>query len=269
MQLHRIGAVVLLWVWSGGAALPSRIFSHASKVIRPFHNAVPGRLTGAGCAAHRDPADYAPSIVTKPSIFVRTTAAMALISAPLGMLLDNQHGLFGVLEYAHPLQLTAFGKVVLKTAIWVPALFGFAGFAMSAIVLVLDDLLRTLPRKRAPSWPRVLYGISAFSVQYYVSGLLDAVLREPSGIVTHATLAAMAAAGFDIFDGTVAGFLLAVATAVAGPVTEVLLINVAHLYTYTHADAFGVCSWIPYVYFMGAPAVANLARKVLTTVPRD
>ena len=199
--------------------------------------------------------------------FARTTAAVALVSAPLGMLLDNQHGLFHVLEYAaYPFQLTWANKVVLKTALWVPALFAFAGFAMSAIILVLDDVLRTSPQKRAPSMPKVLYGISAFSAQYYLSGLLDFTLRAPSGAVTHVTLAALAAVGFAVFDGTAAGLLLAVATAVAGPLTEVLLVNVPHLYTYTHADLLGVCSWIPWVYAMGAPAVGNLARKVHTTV---
>lgn len=197
---------------------------------------------------------------------LQTTAFMALVSAPLGMLLDNQHGLFGVLEYAPwglPINIYWSGKVVLKTAAWVPILFGFAGWIMSIIVLVLDEFFDTSAAKRNPTWPMVLYGISMFSGQYYLSGLLDHV--QVHNVVIHVVLAAIAAFGFHVFDGTKAGLVLAVATAVSGPIAEILLINLPKLYIYTHADVLGICSWIPWVYFLGAPAVGNLARKLLVT----
>ena len=152
---------------------------------------------------------------------------------------------------------------MLKTAAWVPLLFGFAGSAMSSIILVLDQVLDTPATKRSPTWPMVFYGISMFSGQYYLSGLLDYV--HVDNLVIHAVMAATAALGFYIFDRTKAGFYLAVATAISGPIAEILLINLANLYIYTHADILGICSWIPWVYFLGAPAVGNLARKLLVT----
>ena len=61
---------------------------------------------------------------------VRAIAQITAISAPLGVLLDNQHGLFGVLEYnffnvtvPNPLG----HGLLLKSALWVPILFAFAG----------------------------------------------------------------------------------------------------------------------------------------------
>ena len=51
-------------------------------------------------------------------------------------------------------------------------------------------------------------------------------------------------------------------TALAGPGIEVVLIKVLGLYHYNHADILGIPTWIPWVYFCGAPAVGNLGRKV-------
>jgi hypothetical protein len=173
-------------------------------------------------------------------------------------------GLFGVLNYAavgQPINLFLGSHEILRSAIWVPFLFGFAGFAMSTILFVLD---RILPSEQTdilnPSWSKVLYGISFFSAQYYLSGLLDY-----SGVdvtLIHLILAATAIVGFALFDTSIAGILLGVATAIAGPVAEIVLINVPHLYTYKHADIAGICSWISWVYLLGAPAVGNLSRKL-------
>ena len=55
---------------------------------------------------------------------------------------------------------------------------------------------------------------------------------------------------------------MACLTAVAGPAVEITLINWLHLYAYTHPAVLGVPTWIPWVYFAGAPAVGNLGRKV-------
>lgn len=195
----------------------------------------------------------------------RSVAQVGLASAPLGVLLDNQHGLFNVLSYAEAglaYETSLFGHVVLRSAAWVPFLFLFAGVAMSSIQLAADNLLSSsaepevvVPR---PSWPKVLYNISLFSGTYYLSGALDFLGADPLSI--NILLSSIALGGFLFFDASRAGLLLALATAFAGPAAEVFLVNVPHLYTYTHADLFGVCSWIPAVYFLGASAVGNLAR---------
>ena len=201
----------------------------------------------------------------------RSIAKVGLASAPLGVLLDNQHGLFHVLSYDKaglPFEASLFGSVILRTAAWVPFLFLFAGVAMSSIQLVADKLLPSSPASPAtqaddvvvprPSWPKVLYNISLFSAQYYLSGAMDFLGVDVFNI--NLVLWAVALGGFRLFDASRAGLLLALATAVAGPAAEVFLVNVPQLYTYSHADLFGVCSWIPAVYFLGASAVGNLAR---------
>jgi len=194
---------------------------------------------------------------------IKSVSAVALISAPLGTFLDNQHGLFGVLNYAQcNMDITVDNDWhVLKSAYWVPFLFSFAGLAMSTIILTLDSILKTKSNERSPDWPSVLYCISLFSGQYYLSGALDYLgLVDP--LIINIILSAIAFAGLYVFDKSTAGAILAVATAVAGPVVEILLINLTHIYSYTHADVLGICSWIPAVYFLGGPAVGNLARRI-------
>ena len=199
----------------------------------------------------------------------KTLFMMFIISAPLGMMLDNHHGLFNVLSYAdNGLRLTVENNhhVYLRTALWVPALFGVAGVVMSYIILKLDQLFSITSsdnRSAPPSWSHIFYGISFFSGQYYLSGLLDYSLSTVDGPQTiHITLAASTMAGILLFDRSAAGVWLAALTVVAGPLAEIFIINVFHAYQYTHADWFGVCSWIFWIYATGAPAVGKLARRI-------
>lgn len=197
-----------------------------------------------------------------------TAATMFGISAPLGVLLDNYHGLFNVLNYNEksiPIIVTIefLGNkfVVLKTAFFVAPLFGVAGATMSVILWYLDKKYFTVEEKLTPSWPKVFYGISFFSFQYYLSGLLDSL--SVSVMTIHGILISLAMFGYAIFDYSFAGFFLALLTSVVGPITEIVLVHLG-LYSYTNADFFGVCSWIPWVYFLGGQAVGNLSRKIVS-----
>jgi hypothetical protein len=191
-----------------------------------------------------------------------TISALTAVSGPLGVLLDNQHGLFGVLNY-HSLNMNLFiGDIlIVKSAYWVPVLFAFAGFAMSSLQLIFDGIFEG--RKGELDGPTVLYGISAFSAQYYLSGLLDNAAVDP--LIINLVLSLLAITGFLFFDGSVSGLALALATAVAGPLAETTLINLG-LYNYSHPDVLNFASWIPAVYFLGGPAVGNLTRYIYKSV---
>ncbi len=108
--------------------------------------------------------------ISRPA-FLRTVSAVSVISGPLGTLLDNQHGLFKTLEYtSYQIQLSLNNHLILKTAIWVPFLFTFAGFIMSTLILFLDNKFETSEKSLNLTWPKVFYGISFFAWQYYISG---------------------------------------------------------------------------------------------------
>lgn len=195
--------------------------------------------------------------------FSKTLLSMFLISGPLGMSLDNYHGLFNVLEYSIkgiPIQVLFDDHIILKSAAWVPFLFASAGLSMTILGFYFDQYFVTPTQIKMPKWPKTFYSISMFSFQYYISGLLDQYGLENFKI--HVLLAVIGVFGFILFDGSSAGLLLALCTAIAGPLAEIVLINYGHLYIYNHADFLGICSWILWIYFLGASAVHNLARSI-------
>lgn len=191
-----------------------------------------------------------------------TLSALTLVSGPLGTLLDSQHGCWNTLNYQwFPIIIESQGHTYLKTSIWVAPMFAFAGLTMSYLTLKFDKLLETTLEKRDNSWSKVFQGIATFSLQYYLSGLLDASRTfDPNQI--HVLLAAIALVNYKVFDNTKSGLLLAIATAVSGPMVEIGIINTSKIYEYTNADFYGIDSWIPAVYFMGGAALANLTRRI-------
>lgn len=105
-------------------------------------------------------------------------------------------------------------------------------------------------------------GVVAFAAQYWCSGALEVPLAgvEVGGIRTlDLLLFSTAMLHWRVFDNTPQGFLWGLATAVGGPLIEIALIH-AGLYSYTNPDWLGIPFWIPWVYFCGAPANANLGR---------
>ena len=151
----------------------------------------------------------------------------------------------------------------MKTAAWVPILFGVAGFLMSSIILTLDNWVGRTDSDRNLSWPKVLYGILLFSFQYWFSGFLDnALVPSPTINILLLIIALSGTAAFGLSRSTL---ILSASTFAAGPLTEIFLINELGLYQYTHPVFLGICNWIPWVYWLGAVAVGNLARKLHNT----
>lgn len=187
------------------------------------------------------------------------TALNGLSGALLGPNLDNYHSAFGVLKYVNEVQLTVGDMTLLRTAQFVPPLFGLAGVIIGGLYIGLDSLLNTPADSLSPHWPKIWRGISYFCFVYWLSGLLAGGWHCPL-VVIHATLALLAVGSWTFYDGTRAGAIVAVATGLGGPAIELFLINGLHLYSYLAADWYGISSWIPWVYAAGAPAVGNLAR---------
>lgn len=73
--------------------------------------------------------------------------------------------------------------------------------------------------------------------------------------------------GYIRFDATLSGMLTSLATAVGGPLIEVGLISSNVGYHYTDMGETGFFPlWICPVYFLGGPAVGNLARGIWNTL---
>ena len=186
-----------------------------------------------------------------------------------------------------------------ETDWWVGPLFGVAGIIMGLGTTTLDSiflrngvkarrikeieenlqpvrtksLISASPAKPVggwePSWAFTLASISFFALQYAASGMLASpdfdLLGGEGHLPYHSIdvfLLLWAAGVWAYFDKTYQGLAIAGAAAVGGPIIEIVLINVFHLYTYTNPDILGIPSWIPWVYACGGPAVGNLSRTV-------
>jgi len=196
----------------------------------------------------------------------RCVAAMGVISAPVGTLLDSTcHGMLDVLSY-NAISIPIHIPYLLKTCIYTPVLFSVAGALMTYIVLVLDKKLNTRSKARIPGTSTVAISVVLFISHYFLSGLLDHY--HIHAYYSNAILSTTALAAFLLTDRSYAGFALATTTAVGGTLIELFLVNQLKLYQYTNADFYGVASWIYAVYFCGGPAIGNLARSMYSRISR-
>lgn len=210
-------------------------------------------------------------ITSDPKRSIIFSALMTVCGAALGPFLDSYHSAFGVLQYNEPIRFILWGSETypaLTTAWWVPELFGLAGFLIGWLYILLDEVLLESPndKRRRPSPPKTLAGISFFTLQYWLSGILvQSKILDRTGILNLMSL--LAAGGFLFFDGTFSGFIASLATCFGGPLIEAGLITVTSAgimsggYHYTDLGESGFFPlWIVPVYFLGGPANGNLAR---------
>lgn len=208
---------------------------------------------------------FAP-VLGNPGRALTFSIFMTLSGAVLGPFLDSFHSAFGVLQYDVPITMQLWGRdaahPALITAWWVPELFGLAGFLIGWLYLLFD---RSIGNDPPPSPPKILFGISLFTFQYWLSGLLFQLNIDRSVILNVMSL--VAAAGFWVLDGTMAGFIVSAMTALGGPAIEVGLLSVvaSHFdfggYHYNDLGETGYFPlWIIPVYFLGGPANGNLAK---------
>jgi hypothetical protein len=211
------------------------------------------------------------------------TILMAVSGAVLGPFLDSYHSAFGVLQYHYPITATLWGsetQPALITTSWVPFLFGLAGLLIGWLYILLDEWpiasKETQARQPVPSPPKILIGISIFTFQYWLSGILYQSGVDRTTILN--VMSVVAGIGFYVLDGSWAGFLVSSATAIGGPLIEVGLLSLSRNdfmllgqgYHYTDPGETGFFPlWIVPVYFLGGPAVGNLARGVWQALSQD
>ena len=212
----------------------------------------------------------------KRSIFF--SVLMILCGAGLGPFLDSYHSAFGVLKYDEPIRLLLWGSETypaLTTTWWVPELFGLAGFLIGWLYILLDaSFLESFDERRQPDPSKILVGISFFTLQYWLSGILvQTDLLDRSGILN--LMSVLAAVGFFALDGTFSGLIVSLATCFGGPLIEAGLITastngiLSSGYHYTDLGETGFFPlWIIPVYFLGGPANGNLARGFWNTLSK-
>jgi len=225
-------------------------------------------------------------IQLNPTKAIYFSSFMTVCGATLGPFLDSYHSLFGVLTYNTPLIYPIIGRsaddaaalLTCVTTYWVPPLFGLAGFLIGWLYILLDAILEVkvddASRLRSPlypSIPKVLIGVSYFTFQYWLSGVLFANNFDRTFILV--LMSVLAAVGYYGLDRTQSGLVVSAATAIGGPLIEIGLISflpVSWAYHYNDVGETGYFPlWIIPVYFLGGPANGNLARAFWNALGKD
>lgn len=165
--------------------------------------------------------------------------------------------------YNHPIELhiNAAGVAAnLTTSTFTSPLFVVAGLVIAYGTLTLNSIVDKYSFPVDPiSVPHALATIAAFSTIYYLSALIPG---SELSIITGPLLTALAVAEWYWMDRSIGGLMMGFLTALCGPLVEVGLINIAHLYSYSSPEIAGIPLFIVPVYFAGGSAVGNLARAI-------
>lgn len=228
------------------------------------------------------------TVTNNPKQSLLFSLSQTIAGAALGPFLDTYHSIFGVLQYDYPftLQLWSPNEIpALVTTWWVPYLFGLAGFIIGWLYILLDSVFNddnnmmndnninnnTKGTPMGYSPPIILIGISFFTFQYWLSGILSYYNIDRTIIFSIMTICAYY--GYTKLDNTKSGLITSLATAIGGPLIEVGLISFltdsVGGYHYTDSGETGFFPlWIVPVYFLGGPANGNLARGVWDALER-
>jgi len=254
--------------------VPVHLKTHQFKTYAPVHNHKHTRPCSSALFLqneNKDSTKDGPSSIITSNIqrSILFSTLISICGAALGPFLDSYHSAFGVLTYEEPITAILWGtknQPALITAWWVPELFGLAGFIIGWLYILLDDMYK---EQQNPSPFTICVGISYFTFQYWLSGILYANGLDRGFILI--LMSVLAGIGFSTLDKTKSGFITSCATAIGGPVIEVVLLSIliGHGgYQYSDLGETGFFPlWIVPVYFLGGPAVGNLARGIWNALP--
>lgn len=178
---------------------------------------------------------------------LRPHAFLWLLGATAVSFFDGFHTHSGTTRYAAP--------VLWQMAWWTPLLFG-ASVGLGGPVYAMG-VQRMGGGRPPPPWRDLAIGFAGFGGLYFASGYLPA-----SNGAKLAMLLAGAALLFGWLDRTRAGAIMALVTAVSGPLVEITLV---HLGTFAHLqpDFAGIPMWLPGLYLCAGPTLGQIARRAL------
>jgi hypothetical protein len=181
-------------------------------------------------------------------------ATLFAFGAVVISIFDGFHTHSGTTRYPHP--------VAFEAAWWTPLIFGAStGLGGPAFALVY----RVSGGKRPPpSAPSLAVAFAIFGALYAFSGFYHGA-SATSGSYQEANLTKLLVLGLGALalylwlDRTVAGAVATLATALTGPLIEIVLVH-AGAFEHLQPDVLGIPCWLPALYACSAPAVGHGSR---------
>jgi hypothetical protein len=181
----------------------------------------------------------------------RPAARAALLfgfGAVAGSALDALHTHSGTTAYARP------GWYLMSAG--TPLIFGLAGLSVGLSYPLAERLTGRRACRRL-TWAEATAGFAVFAGLYAASAYLPA-----SGAVKLVVLLVGAAGLFAGLARTTLALVLAVLTAVLGPLVEALLVHTG-FFAYREPELLGVAMWLPALYLCGSLAFGAVGDKVM------
>lgn len=183
---------------------------------------------------------------------LRGHAFLWLLGAVVVAFFDGFHTHSGTTRYAAP--------VIWQMAWWTPLLFGASvGIGGPIYAIGVRRIGASRPRRPPPPARDLGIGFAIFGVLYFASGYLPA-----SNGVKLAVLLCGAAVLFGWLDRTGAGAIMALVTAVTGPLVEITLVRLG-TFAHLQPDFAGIPMWLPALYLCAGPTLGQIARRALET----
>ncbi|CAJ0636753.1 479_t:CDS:2 [Entrophospora sp. SA101] len=139
--------------------------------------------------------------------------------------------------------ITQYPKDIAKlidTAAWIPLTCGFSAVLVGSLFPLADYLFMYKPNEFQREWSNVMRCIGGFI------GVAYAATKLPwsSNYQVSCTLALISIVLWFLFDRTKHGFIMSTLFSSIGTIVMYILVSNG-IYSFTHADFFGVRSWIP------------------------
>lgn len=181
--------------------------------------------------------------------FARAAAALLLLGATLGPLLDALHTHSGTTRYASPGWL--------QSAWWCPLLFGGAALSLGLGRPIAFRVFRVADAQPSPR--KLGVAIAVFIVTYVLSAFLPIAAKLP-------TLAILLAVAWWAFDRTALGAGLAVLAGAGGWAVEWTLVRQG-LFFHSETELDGIAAWLPFLYAIASIPVGQIGARLASARP--
>lgn len=211
----------------------------------------------------------ASAIVDDPDRSVAFSVLLAVGCGTLGQLLACFRISCGLTVWDTPSGVPSAAMAM----VWIPALgypelFGLVGLLIGWLHMLLDSALdaEEVLETRPVAPRKILSSVGFFAMQYFLGCILFELGCNRTALF--AIMNFLAGSGYAAFDGTAAGLIASLVTAVVGPLCEVFLISFMNDYgwQYYHYADPGETGffplWIVPVYLMGSITLGNVARGI-------
>ncbi|KAF0436855.1 insulin-induced protein [Gigaspora rosea] len=162
--------------------------------------------------------------------------------------------------------ITEYPKDITKlidTAAWIPPICGLSAILVGSMFPLADYWFMRKPQEFQKEWSNAMRCMGGFI------GVAYAATKLPwsSNYQVFCTLSLISIVLWFLFDRTIHGFIMSALFSSVGTIIMYVLVTNG-IYSFTHADFFGVRSWIPCILYSSCVCFGTIGRQLMI-VPEE